>query len=1435
MMKKMRRTLAIMLALFLTGNAFADHYVSARAENTTFIIKESVSGNDAIMPLAAGSEIQQNESGLNVSDFGVYLDRDRNNPMTDDSDIYSGQDVTVYFHWSLDDNTRMPDHDYDNGNGFIPQEFTIDTNAEGFQRDGIDLATFETGNLPLYSTDASRIEPVGYYYLENGFIHIVITDGEFYQNTTNRVGGVAFHGKMEQLDDKTKDGQKRHVQFGSGEGAFDANPDFFLTGNESGANVEKKRATNKVTVDAEGKYYQTFIVTVKAENGTVKNIDLTDVTTSSPADVLKNISKVEITASTVDGVTATTYDNLEVALEAIKHATFYMDQEVTLQYTMEVDAAIYKEGNNWANNGIRGSYTSNRGNKKNVESWTSVNVSKPSIVKNATGYDEDAGIITWVITVDLGDYFTGSKNLGDYITSIEDIPGTGLNAPDLNELSLSDFEYQEGSRWTYKISTPVTPKVKDSLGDVQVNNSVTMITKDGNNYHGEGYYTVEGQDDASVVKSVYGEPRREQDGLYVTWEITVSDLPSGIKNLTLKDNPFVWLPNRGNQELICEIYVGDTKVFGADDSESDPKILDSTIISKVSDRFLYGYNYGEYSIVFQDGFIKEHPSFTVYVKTLITEDTRGKEYGNSASISYQDEKTGDDKTVDGGIAIYRESNNLLEKSGEISGNAIDYRLVIALSTMQLENGKDFVIEDILPAGMRLDQNSVDVVLVTQWNYEMLPLERGAYGLNTATANGQRQKMTVTLQVKDNWLNKVVGHTNIQDPAYYLAVKYTAVVNDAADFTIKGETIKCINEASVAYDGENIGSDRDVKDLTPVKAVIKTADYTQDTAPYAKYTVEVNPEGITLLDGIENLQVVDTVGWALSLVDADSFTTGDNLLDNQKKYAVKVIDVNDGRRELVKDVEYTYSISADRRTMEMALPDSKYLQVEYWAFVNPTLPLSKENSTNRFNLSGFTSAATESSTSFSGTAFKPEAWAGSGDGQIILYKFWTDPDGNQQALLNSKFRLDRMRYDAQTDELVIDNNYNSTDRYTFPREIEIDDNNRYDEGKLIIERLPVNYIFKLTEIDADTGFDVNREPYYFTVDGTTTIPENSKYKSSIHGFVSNAEIPYENYQTGARAKIKISKTWSVTNGTNELQWEEIKDTLSFVIKDKNEQSADIVINGSALNRVGNTNKYESIEYSVAPGTYIVEESSQLPSGFGFVVETSRQVTGDVTVSSAPGTSVEVALQESANVEVAYDNTYTYVSPSASPGASPSVSPSASPSAPPSVPPIAPPTEKKGTLVITKTIAGDITNEEAEGALKFTVTENSTGRKNTYTLKDDFAYNSTTKQWTKELVLAAGGYTVEESVNTLDGKTCTATYAVNGGSQSNGTLVQNVVLEQGGTTTVAYTNTYTNDSSVVTVLTKTGDGAPIGLWLLLLFFGIAEVIDAGFALSRRKKKD
>ena len=183
-------------------------------------------------------------------------------------------------------------------------------------------------------------------------------------------------------------------------------------------------------------------------------------------------------------------------------------------------------------------------------------------------------------------------------------------------------------------------------------------------------------------------------------------------------------------------------------------------------------------------------------------------------------------------------------------------------------------------------------------------------------------------------------------------------------------------------------------------------------------------------------------------------------------------------------------------------------------------------------------------------------------------------------------------------------------------------------------------------------------------------------------------------------------------------------------------------------------------------------------------------------------------------------------------------------------------EEGTLIIKKTIKGPVTKEEAEGSLQFKVTNRDTKKSVIYTLKD-FDYDEDTKVWTKELDAVVGGYTVEEStVNPIKGyKLTTVKYAVNGGNPLTGKAPKVDVIAN-RESTVQFENTYKKSSgkssgggggdddaptivrvanAVVTSLTQTGDGAPLGIWLLLLVCGGAGVIASAIVLKRRRKRD
>ena len=170
--RELRRGLAILLSLIMIFNVFTDTGITANAA------------------------IQTSNGGFKVSKFKVTVDE--GTPVTDDSDLYSGQPVKVSFEWELDDSVRVPAEEFDRDN-FTPQEFTIDTNSEDFKCAGLNIPGLQAGSAsapqPLYAT--GTLAPVGSFYMENGIIHIIIDDPDFYQGTNGRMGGVSFEGTIE--------------------------------------------------------------------------------------------------------------------------------------------------------------------------------------------------------------------------------------------------------------------------------------------------------------------------------------------------------------------------------------------------------------------------------------------------------------------------------------------------------------------------------------------------------------------------------------------------------------------------------------------------------------------------------------------------------------------------------------------------------------------------------------------------------------------------------------------------------------------------------------------------------------------------------------------------------------------------------------------------------------------------------------------------------------------------------------------------------------------------------------------------------------------------------------------------------------------------------------------------------------------------------------
>ena len=117
-----------------------------------------------------------------------------------------------------------------------------------------------------------------------------------------------------------------------------------------------------------------------------------------------------------------------------------------------------------------------------------------------------------------------------------------------------------------------------------------------------------------------------------------------------------------------------------------------------------------------------------------------------------------------------------------------------------------------------------------------------------------------------------------------------------------------------------------------------------------------------------------------------------------------------------------------------------------------------------------------------------------------------------------------------------------------------------------------------------------------------------------------------------------------------------------------------------------------------------------------------------------------------------------------------------------------TEKPGTLKITKTIKGDLTPEEIEGALWFEVTEPDGKTTEKYTIKDDFTKVSDGVYEKVITNVKPGDYTVKEFDETKDGYLVAVSYKINGGDAISGKNAT-VAVTAGNDSVVAYTNDYT----------------------------------------------
>ena len=1228
------------------------------------------------------------EGKVNVDSFTVKVN---GVPLENVTEIKEGDKVLILCNWSLDDSDK-----------------TVDTYK-------VDLSSMLSNLKLVAGTPAtvydSELGAVGTVTIdENGVATYVFTNDKFLESTS-RTGSSTYDGVVTSTDKKNDNG--KDVPFGIG--TTKKTVKYYADQKTSELNVQKSRPSSAVMENE--KLYQTFEVTLSAKDGIVKGITLEDIAGSG----LTNLSELKIktvNGSDVGVTVGTAYSDMAQLNTALQGAVLAAGESITISYKMEVDPSIYTETSNIGKFGniIKANYKDNRDNDKEKESNLEYADAKgPEMSKTATDYDETTGVITWKVTIRLNDYLEdfqkSGKSIENYITDIVETPGTGLN----QAVKLTGITEESEGVYSIVYTTSVTDEYKRRLenGSYTFKNTITAKVN-GTDVKASADKTVNA--DKWIEKTCIG---FDDTTRTLTWDVTLN-IPNDVTDVVIRD----YVQDADRHVLQPTVtYAGTTIV-------NSGTIVDSSIVKS------WESAWQGYSMALTDAFVSSHAGQLItFTYTSVIPDgyvwNNQTEFTNKAHLSYKDAVLGDQNQE--ATATWKDVNKqgivLTKKAiADNDKDSIAYEVKVDLSEMaSLAAGDTVTITDVLPDIMKFDGNATaKLVYIHQYWEDSNPGPVSVTVSDVTGANAKDFSFTVTEQMV-NAVADGKAATDWYKPT--VIISYTASIADERSFVSAGKKESITNTVTGKKGETSLGTASATAELTPKTVVKKTATYTADSAPDIKYEIEINPNALTLSTN-GKLTGEDHLGTALTYNDD-----------------VEITEVSTGT-VLTRGIDYTVSISSDKKKMIVVVPDGKHLKLTYTAKLNlrtyadetKNEHLTDENSYNEFSLSGFSSDQTKDRKSYNQVAYTPKHQTVSETGSVTIKKFWTD-NGTYTALAGSEFKIVQVSYDAATGKMV--------DGTVIKDNIVVG-----VDGTIKVENLRKDRIYALYETKAKEGFARRTDPYYFIIDddNSVTLPSGIVIKKFVE---EENELKYEN-----QLEAKITLTKAVENE----EWDEVKNDITFTVK-----KGDLVvatISGADMQKTGNG--YETTIKQLEAGEYTIVEtiatSGKTPKTITYKIDNSAVKSGQ----EASG----IVLTAGGTNTVAFTNTYEV---------------------------------KKGSLEITKTVTGDRNWEQVKNTMSFKVTDE-TGAEITGSPVAGTAFTETTPgsgiyHYVFNGLTAGKTYMVTEVLTGEDAaysRTTTYKAAANG----NGETAVSAPISNAANVVVAFTNAYTAKTGEIEVTKKFG---------------------------------
>ena len=407
---------------------------------------------------------------------------------------------------------------------------------------------------------------------------------------------------------------------------------------------------------------------------------------------------------------------------------------------------------------------------------------------------------------------------------------------------------------------------------------------------------------------------------------------------------------------------------------------------------------------------------------------------------------------------------------------------------------------------------------------------------------------------------------------------------------------------------------------------KVGTYNASTAPYANYTVYVNPAAMDLDPNNDTLTFTDTMGSALDL-DTSS---------------IRVNGVAPSADSMTYDpATHTFTID---------LQDSTAYVVTYSAIVNlaPGSTLDDTNAVNTCALTGVVTNGGDGTFTINSRVYNNSASSSSIIGQVTLNVVKHDDTSTTSLLAGATFELSEAALNGNEVTSVTSVSSHTTDA----------------NGRVDFNSLTKGVCYMITETDAPDGYQLDQTPHFviFAENSRSTYPATISYNGTVYNveIIASTRASYDMYISNTAEPTPAETTPAETTPAETTQTEttpsETSATTSESTTTTTSESTTVTTSESTTTTTSESTTTTISATSRETTTATTTSESTAASVDAITATTTTAAATTTTTESDP--AVAGAVQTSATARIANEASETTTSAEADPTATATPTPASS---------------------------------------------------------------------------------------------------------------------------------------------------------------------------------